>query len=305
MLTTRNRSGQVNPSKGMSRDLRTLLRAPSAPTRKRPWKRRVAPPSRVATAVTLAVSSSTPVTSLEKSTSAPAIPASFSYSSRLSLNCSHWSRYGCAVTSAIRPKSNSAMQPARSRYWRVGALSPMARKSSSTPVAASMSRVGGWKVEARQRLRQRRLRLQHGHRHVVLSQVQRHHEPHGSRLPPPARDRRSCHLPAMAAALVGAGFKPARARDRAELPAVRASRCRKRPCRTTAGNRSLPNGAHGCDYRKCGMTCSLHTSRCWNWSLAAKRTMNVWMPASAYSLMKSTTSLVPPALTTSCADTSS
>src|SRR5471030_1590723 len=37
----------------------------------------------------------------------------------------------------------------RSRYWKVGATTPVAIIRWATPISSSISRVGGWKVEAR------------------------------------------------------------------------------------------------------------------------------------------------------------
>src|SRR5258708_7430554 len=69
---------------------------------------------------------------------------------RVSRDCSHWTRKGWRVASAMAPKSNCARMPwGFVRYWNAGATSPCAINGFAAPSPSSMSSVGGWNVEAR------------------------------------------------------------------------------------------------------------------------------------------------------------
>src|SRR5262245_47207636 len=148
VLATRKRSGQVKPSSSIPSASRTRLRPPSAPISQSPPITRL-PPGPSTVTETLPASCSTSTTGDENSIRACAKRANRSASTPFSLYCSHCTRNGWSVRSAITPKSNSTAQPARSRYWSLGAVNPISISRCAASNCASMSRVGGWNVDAR------------------------------------------------------------------------------------------------------------------------------------------------------------
>ena len=83
----------------------------------------------------------------------------------MSLLCSHWTRNGYGVSPASTPRSSSAIGPVlRSRYWNVVEVMPRSSSASSTPSSASISRLGGWNVDARDSVGEPGAGLEHGHR---------------------------------------------------------------------------------------------------------------------------------------------
>ena len=126
---------------------RTVLRAPSQPTRTRARRVNRSPARPIWTV--------TPSSSCSKlSTVAPgrcsARPSRRAWAARESFHCSHWRRYGWAVSPASTARSNTARAPLGCRRTcQCGQGRPCARRGAARPIRSSRSSVGGWKVLAR------------------------------------------------------------------------------------------------------------------------------------------------------------